>query len=136
LRELIQSEQRVVVFIESGRPGVPWLRPAFHNFKETPYSFHTPEEFSCRANRGGEGGSLFLINNWVETTPTPKPSNAAIVNSYNFLFKRMEQCEHERHHLPNIIAVDFYRTGDLLRVTNKLNGVTDVEGEGDGLPSP
>jgi hypothetical protein len=126
LRELIQSGERVVTFIESGRSGVPWLRPAFQNFKETPYSFHKPDEFSCRANRGGEGGSLFLINNWVETTPTPKPSNAVLVNAYNFLYNRAELCEHERHHVPNIIAIDFYRTGDLLKVVNKLNGVEEV----------
>jgi hypothetical protein len=126
LRELILSGGRVVAFLESGRPGVPWLRPAFQNFRETPYSFHKTDEFSCRANRGSEGGSLFLINNWVETTPTPKPSNAAIVNAYSFLYHRVEQCEQERHHLPNIIAVDFYQTGDLLKTVNKLNGVDEA----------
>jgi hypothetical protein len=120
----------VVTFIESGRPGVPWLRPAFQNFKETPYSFHKPDEFSCRANRGGDGGSLFLINNWVETTPTPKPSNAAVVNAFNFLYNRAESCEHERHHLANIIAVDFYRTGDLLKVVNALNGMEEAADNG------
>jgi hypothetical protein len=130
LRELIQLDQRLVVFIESGRPGVAWLRPAFQNFKETPFTFHKPDEFSCRANRGGEGGSLFLINNWVETTPTPKPSNAAIVNAYIFLYRRAELCEQERHHTPNIIAVDFYRTGDLLRTVNKLNGLQEAVPEG------
>ena len=51
------------------------------------------------------------------------PSNAAIVNSYDFLLKRAKTCERERNHLPNIIAVDFYRTGDLLRVVDTLNGV-------------
>lgn len=130
LRELIHSGERVVTFIESGRPGVPWLRPAFQNFKETPYSFHKPDEFSCRANRGGDGGSLFLINNWVETTPTPKPSNAAVVNAFNFLYNRAESCEHERHHLANIIAVDFYRTGDLLKVVNALNGMEEAAENG------
>jgi hypothetical protein len=130
LRQLIQSGERVVVFIESGRAGVTWLRPAFENFKETPFSFHKPDEFSCRANRGGEGGSLFLINNWVETTPTPKPSNAAIVNAYNFLYQRAELCEQQRHHMPNIIAVDFYRTGALLRTVNKLNRVEEGIGNG------
>lgn len=127
LRELINAGQRLVLFIESGKPGVPWLRPAFQNFRETPYSFHKVEDFSCRANRGGDGGSLFLMNNWVETTPTPKPSNAAIVNGYSFLLARARKCEKERQHIPNIIAVDFYRTGDLLRVVDELNGVQPPE---------
>ena len=123
LREMIASGQRVVVVIESGKPGVPWLFPAYPTFRETPYTFHKPEDFSCRPNRGGDTGSLFLLNHWIDTAPTPKPSNAAIVNAYPFLLKRAEECEKERGHIPNIVAVDFYRTGDVLRVVNHLNGV-------------
>jgi len=37
------------------------------------------------------------------------------------LLARAEQCARERSHLPNIVAVDFYRTGDLLRVVKHLN---------------
>ena len=125
LRQLIESGRRVLVFTESGRPGVPWLRPAFETFRETPYSFHKVEDFSCRANRGGDAGSLMQINHWIDTTPTPKPSNAAIVNAYPFLLARAEKCAAERQHVPNIIAVDFYQTGDLFAVVNKLNGVAD-----------
>ena len=127
LRELIQSGRRVLLFTESGRPGVPWLRPAFETFRETPYTFHKVEEFSCRANRGGDAGPLFQINHWIDTTPTPKPSNAAIVNAYPFLLARAERCAEERHHLPNLIAVDFYRTGDLFAVVDKLNGVAEPD---------
>ena len=123
LRQLIESGQRVLVFLESGRAGVEWLRPAFQTFQETPYSFHKGEEFSCLPNRGGTAGSLFQINHWIETTPTPKPSNAAMVNAYDFLLRRAQQCAEERHHLPNILAVDFYRTGDLFKVARKLNGL-------------
>ena len=119
LRQLIESGRRVLVFTESGRPGVSWLHPAFATFRETPYSFHKVEDFSCRANRGGDAGSLLQINHWIDTTPTPKPSNAAIVNAYPFLLARAEQCASERHHIPNLIAVDFYRTGDLFAVVNK-----------------
>ena len=123
LRELIASGQRVVVVIESGKPGVPWLFPAYPTFRETPYTFHKPEDFTCQPNRGGDTGSLFLLNHWIDTAPTPKPSNAAIVNAYPFLLGRAEECEKERGHIPNIVAVDFYRTGDVLRVVNHLNGV-------------
>ncbi len=121
----IESGRRILVFTESGRPASEWLRPAFETFRETPYTFHTAEEFSCRANRGGNGGSLFQLNHWIDSTPTPKPSNAAIANAYPFLLARAQKCAAERHHLPNLIAVDFYRTGDLLAVVNKLNGVAD-----------
>ena len=123
LRQLIEAGQRVLVFTESGRPGVTWLRPAFETFRETPYSFKTVLDFSCRANRGGDGGTMFQINHWIDTTPTPKPSNAAIVNNYQFLLARAEACAAERQHLPNLVAVDFYRTGDVVRVVERLNGV-------------
>ncbi|HET9235041.1 MAG TPA: hypothetical protein VFP10_12945, partial [Candidatus Eisenbacteria bacterium] len=91
--------------------------------QETPYTFHTPEEFTCQPNRGGTTGSLFQINHWIETTPRPMPSNAAIVNSYDFLLDRMRRCQKERGKLPNIIAVDFYGTGDLMRVVDTMNGL-------------
>ena len=123
LRQLIERDTRVLAFIESGKPGVPWLRPAFQTFQETPYTFHKPDEFSCKPNRGGTTGRLFQMNHWIDSTPAPKPSNAAIVNAYPFLLARAEKCQAERGHLPNLIAVDFYKTGDLLAVVNKLNGV-------------
>ena len=81
---------------------------------ETPYTFHAPDQFSCKDNRGGSSALLFQINHWIESTPAPKPSNAAIVNSYDFLLDRARECMKERKHLPNIIAVDFYKVGDLL----------------------
>jgi hypothetical protein len=127
LRQLIESGRRVVVFTESGKPGVPWLRPAFETFRETPYTFRKVEDFSCRPNRGGDAGSLLQINHWIDTTPAPKPSNAAIVNAYPFLLARAEACAAERRHVPNVVAVDFYRTGDLLSVVNRLNGVGGTE---------
>lgn len=123
MKDLVLSGQRVVIFLETGRPGVDWLRPAFDHIQETPYTFHTPEDFSCRPNRGGTGGSLFQINHWIETTPTPLPSNAKIVNAMDVLMPRALRCQEERGMLPNIIAVDFYKSGDLFAVVDSLNGV-------------
>jgi hypothetical protein len=124
LRTLIAAGTPLIVFLESGTPGVPWLYPAFDGaIMETPYTFHSPAEFSCRDNRGGSSGLLFQVNHWIESTPAPKPSNAAIVNSYDFLLNRARACAKERNHLPNIVAVDFYRVGDLMGVVRTLNGL-------------
>jgi hypothetical protein len=123
LRELLDSRQRAIVFIESGRSGVEWLHAAFATIQETPYSFHKPDEFSCAVNRGGTTSALFQINHWIDTTPAPKPSNAAIVNAHDFLLARARQCQEERKRRANIVAVDFYRTGDLFRVVSTLNGL-------------
>ena len=121
LRELVDRDQRLIVFTESGRGGAPWLLPAFAAFQETPYSFKTPADFSCRPNRGGTAGSLFQINHWIETTPAPRPTNAEIVNAYHFLLKRAQACQQERRHVPNVIAVDFYDIGDVVGVARTLN---------------
>jgi hypothetical protein len=123
LGQMVDDGQRVVVMIESGRPGVPWIHPAFEILQETPFTVHRPEEFSCAPNRGGTSGSLFLLNHWIETAPTPLPKNAATVNAYDFLLNRVESCQRNRGHRVNIIAVDFYRTGDLFRVCRTLNGI-------------
>jgi hypothetical protein len=121
LRTLIDSGQRAVVMTESGGPGVDWLLPAFEVMQETPYKFKNPAEMSCAPHRGGTGGSLFLVNNWIDTTPNPKPSNAAIVNAYDALLARARRCQAERGRKPTVLAVDFYRTGDLVKVVGELN---------------
>jgi hypothetical protein len=123
LREMIDSDQRLVVFGENRTGGVDWYHPAFETIQETPYTFHAPEDFSCRPNRGGPDAPLFQINHWIETTPTPRPSNAEVVNQKGFLLARARQCQRERGMLPNIVAVDFAMTGDVVGVVAELNGL-------------
>lgn len=127
LREMVESNQRVIVMAENHWEGVPWYHGAFEVCQETPYRFLKLEEIeSPKANkvgRGGTSGSLLLMNNWIETTPTPLPSNAEIVNSYDVLLKRAKALKKTRKMMPNLIAVDFYKTGDLMRVVDALNGV-------------
>jgi len=125
LREMIATDERVLVFAENNAEGVPWYHPAFEVFQETLYGFKDPSEFSNARGRGGKGGSLLLMNHWVQTTPAPLPSNAEIVNAYDFLLKRARACKRERGIMPNLIAVDFYRTGDLFKVVRTLNGIKE-----------
>lgn len=122
LREMVDSDQRVLVLGEHVTEGVDWYHPAFEVCQETPYRFLNPSEISNEPNRGGTSGSLLLMNNWIETAPAALPSNADIVNAYDFLLERAVNCQDERGMLINFLAVDFYRTGDLLRVVDKLNG--------------
>jgi hypothetical protein len=123
LREMVASEQRVLVMTENNRTGVPWIHSAFEVMQETLYSFHDPSEFSCRPNRGGSTGSLLLLNHWIETAAAPMPSQAEKVNAYDFLLNRARKCQKARGKLPNLVAVDFCNTGDLLAVTETLNGI-------------
>jgi hypothetical protein len=132
LRSMSLSGGRLLVFTESGKPGVDWIHPAFESFQETPYTFHTPEEFSCKPNRGGTSAPLFQVNHWIETTPAPRPSNAEIVNSYDALLKRARTCEKERGLKPTYIGVDFADIGDIVKVTRTLNGLDTAGTPGSG----
>ncbi len=127
LREMAETDQRVLVMAENVSTGVPWYHQAFELLQETPYTFHDPSEFSNRPNRGGTSAPLLLMNHWIESTPSPKPSNAAIVNAYDFLLARARACERERGRKPNLLAVDFYGVGDLIAVARTLNGIERSE---------
>ena len=124
LRELIDSDQRTGrVRRERHRRACPGTTRPSRRSRRRPTRSIAPEEFSCRPNRGGTSGPLFQINHWIETTPAPKPSNAAIVNAHDFLLARARQCQKERGKLPNILAVDFAMTGDVVGVAAELNGL-------------
>ena len=75
LREMIDKDERVVAMAENSTGGVPWLQDQFDLVQETPYRFGTPAEVaaesSCRPNRGNARNPLFLLNNWVDTSPLP-----------------------------------------------------------------
>ena len=136
LRTMIDSDQRLLVLAENeADPSVPWYHLAFqHALKETPYRFRTAAQLtdpaklpaSCAPNRGPESAPLFLVNSWVDTSPTPRPSLAARVNAREPLLERAGTCERIRGQIPNLIAVDFYRLGDLLGVISTLNGVSKI----------
>jgi hypothetical protein len=132
LGEMISSGHRVVLMAEQEAGVAPWYRDGYGDvLQETPYSFKQASELTdsqklaktCQPNRGSSDNPLFLLNHWIDTSPAPKPTNAAKVNDYEALLARARECERVRDRLPNLIAVDFYATGDLMRVVDRLNGV-------------
>jgi hypothetical protein len=136
LGEMVDSNKRVVLMAEN-RAGVePWYRDGYADvLQETPYHFGNPSKLtdrkelrrSCRPNRGSDDNPLFLLNHWVDTSPAPKPTNAARVNAAEALRARIRECKRVRGRRANLVAVDFYATGDLLKVANELNGVGERE---------
>jgi hypothetical protein len=132
LRQMIEDDRRLVFLAENDAGAAPWYQLAYKRLmQETPYSFPRASLLtktasvpaSCRANRGPSDAPLFLINHWVSTDPTPRPSDADKVNAYKPLLARARACERIRHHLPNLLAVNFYKRGDVFRVVDTLNGV-------------
>lgn len=132
LGELVRSGQRLVVMAENEAGAAPWYRDAYGDvLKETPFSFDRPRLLtdeakladSCEANRGSEDNPLFLLNHWIDTSPSPRPSNAKKVNTRPALLARADECERLRGDAPNLVAIDFYLTGELVDAVRELNGV-------------
>jgi hypothetical protein len=132
LREMVDRNERVVFLAENQAGAAPWYHLAYELItEETPYAFKKVRQLTsadgldktCEPNRGPDQAPLFLLNHWITTDPVPRPSDAAKVNAYDALLARAEDCRRIRSHLPNLVAVNFYRRGDLFRVVDKLNGL-------------
>ena len=121
LRQMKRRGTRLVVFAQHQGGDAPGLLSAFDEMGETPYSFRSSAEFSCRAHRGlGQSPPLFLLNHWIDD-PNRRAA-AAMANDFDVLSARADRCEHERGHIPNFVTVNFAEDGDLLRVVDDLNG--------------
>jgi hypothetical protein len=132
LREMVDSNERLVLMAENHAGGAPWYHSAYDSItEETPYAFKKvaqltdPDKLdaSCKPNRGPEGAPVFLVNHWITTDPVPLPSNASRVNAYDPLLARAKDCEQVRRHLTNLVSVNFYLRGDLFKVVDALNGL-------------
>jgi hypothetical protein len=133
LRQMIDSGRRLVVMAENDAGDISWYPLAFRDtLQETPFTFKNAAQLtqpaqlaeSCRANRGPASAPLFLVNHWIDTSPVPQASIAATVNAHAALLQRTETCRRLRHHIPNLVAVDFYKRGDVLGVVRALNGLS------------
>ncbi len=137
LAEMIRTNERVLMMAENPPfEGVPWYHEAYAITQETPYHFNRPAQLidkallpaSCEEYRGHSDAELFLLNHWIDTTPAPRPSNAVKVNARGPLLRRARECERLRGQRPNLLAVDFWKTGDVLGVADEFNGVGDPPG--------
>lgn len=125
LGELIDRNERLIVMTENAPDApVPWLHRGFEVAQETPFRFHSVDDLSCELNRGRADAALFLVNHWIEDI-APSPADAELLNARDVLLPRLRQCEAERGQLPNLVAVNFYRVGDLMAVVDELNGVAE-----------
>lgn len=132
LHQIVRSGGSAVMMSENndGGQAVPWYHRAYDSLlQETPYSFKRPPELldrdqlpaSCAENRGPRSAPLFLVNHWIDTSPAPKPSNAAKVNTREALLRRVHTCERRRGLLANFLSVDFYLEGDVFGAIDELN---------------
>ncbi len=127
LREMIDTNQRLLVMAERDGGEPIWYRDQFEITQETPFTFNDVEQLekrsSCEPNRGPADAPFFLLNHWVDTSPAPRPTNARVVNQKGFILDRVAMCERVRGIRPGILAVDFYEEGDVVGAAEELNGV-------------
>ena len=84
LRQMIATRQQVVVLAEHDAGGCPGTTVPTTGSCRRPLHLRTPDLLidpghwptSCRPNRGGTNGSLFLMNHWSPATPPPEPDDA------------------------------------------------------------
>ena len=123
LGALVERNERLIVMTENASEApTPWMHRGFEVAQETPFRFHSVDDLSCEPNRGPSNAALFLVNHWIEDI-APSPADAELLNARDVLLPRLRQCEAERGQLPNLVAVNFHRVGDLLAVVDELNGV-------------
>jgi hypothetical protein len=129
LRKLIARRQQVVMLAERSAAGVPWYHEAYEGIlQETPFTWPTPDLLtepsqwvsSCRPNRGGTSGSLFLMNHWSPPV-APSPPTSAAVNATGALVGRATTCQRVRGRMPTIVAVDMFQSGGLFEAVRRLN---------------
>jgi hypothetical protein len=105
-----------------------WYPNAYKGLLEdTPYKFETVDDFTCAIGRGGLESTLFLMNHWLSGDPASQ-TVADTVNDRDVLNERVDVCRSEQDRVPNMIAVDFYSSGDTFAVVDELNGVSTPAG--------
>ncbi|MGB8019989.1 MAG: hypothetical protein WCF04_02045 [Candidatus Nanopelagicales bacterium] len=124
LRQMIDADQRLIVLMENhgGGAETPWLHQGFELVQDTEYTFDSVDDFTCTLKRGSADASLFSVNHWLASF-AKLVSNAELVNAYDVLKPRIDECLEVRGRAPSMIAVNWYDRGDLFRVVDELNGV-------------
>ncbi|MXW34589.1 MAG: phosphatidylinositol-specific phospholipase C domain-containing protein [Chloroflexi bacterium] len=129
LGELVDRNERLIVMTENAdRAPAPWLHRGFELTQETPFAFRSVGDLSCEPNRGAPDAPLFLVNHWIEDV-APSPEDAELLNASAVLLPRLRECATDRGLTPNLVAVNFSRSGDLLAVIDELNGVGGTAAE-------
>jgi hypothetical protein len=139
LNDLIRAGQRVIVFNDvvpgtalSPEPVPSQILYAFDYTVETNYAVSSLSAFNCNLTRGftlefaALKRKMTLLNHFV-SAPLASPFSASEANKGALISQRYQDCAASWQQLfgpelkPNMIAVDFWGTGDTLRTVEALN---------------
>jgi hypothetical protein len=122
LGTLIRGGTPLVVLSERHGGEPAWFQPAFSLAQDTTYSAASVADLTCAPNRGPTNAHLLLVNDWINRKPTDV-ADAEVVNARDFLLDLAQRCEDRRDRRVNILAVNFWETGNLLATVRELNDV-------------
>ena len=122
LREMIDRDERLVVFTDRHGGAYPWFMDVWQHAFETHWSAATLDDLSCHRNRGRAGNALFILNHFL-TNPVALPTLAAQANDVEILLPRALECMEHHEQIPNFVTVDFTSIGDVFAVVDALNGL-------------
>lgn len=116
LRNLIESDKRLVVFSERDEYSPAWLNSQ-SLIGDSPYYHEKISDFQC-----GDPGDRPLYNlSHFLYGPHAHPGMAAKANREKVIVGRARDCWRQTGKRPNFIMVDFYSVGDVITAVDKLN---------------
>ena len=125
LGEMVDRDQRVLVFGEEETGGVSWYHQQFTYVRDTPYDLPDAAAVlgppGCALNRGTKASPFLLINQFVAGPPRLTP--ALTVNRRDAILAHARACARPLGGLPGLIAVDFWQEGDVVGAARELNGL-------------
>jgi hypothetical protein len=125
LGEMVDRDQRVLVFGEEETGGVSWYHQQFTYVRDTPYDLPDAAAVlgppGCALNRGAKASPFLLINQFVAGPPRLTP--ALTVNRRDAILAHARACARTLGGLPGLIAVDFWQEGDVVGAARELNGL-------------
>jgi hypothetical protein len=127
LGEMVEADERVLVFGEEETAGVPWYHDQFTYVRDTPYDLPSAAAVlsprGCTIGRGTEASPFLLMNQFVAGDP-PLPRPARTVNRRDAVLAHARECRRSLGGLPGLIAVDFWEQGDVVGAARELNGLS------------
>ncbi len=131
LRQMIESNKRLVIFSQKRSSAYPWLNPT-SMLISTPYSFQTIEQLSFATNpQHIPPNYLFEVQHFITRGLAGNREYARRANSKAVLTARLKALAQGSKHIPNFVEVDFIEKPNMevFDVVDHLNGVGKYAGK-------
>jgi hypothetical protein len=132
-RQLIETNSRFILFLDSWDDSVPYILPEWRYFFETPFSQRDPKFHQCRLDRPLDANPdelMYLVNHTLDfewfglgIADLPDTRHAKYTNSLQTLLNHTELCRKKWDRLPNVMLLDFVDQGEVMAAQATINGM-------------